>query len=103
MLGAESGGMLRRIGREAAQAGIERTALRTRLLWRLPEPVQAVALTFDDGPHPDHTPRVLDLLAAAGARATFFVVGERALRYPELVRRMAREGHAVGNHTFSHR
>ena len=61
------------------------------------------ALTFDDGPHPELTPRVLDLLAASGASATFFVVGENVRRYPELVRRMVAEGHAVGVHTQGHR
>ncbi len=63
----------------------------------------ALFLTFDDGPDRSWTPRVLDLLAQANARATFFVIGEQALREPGLVRRMAAEGHAVGNHTFSHR
>jgi peptidoglycan/xylan/chitin deacetylase (PgdA/CDA1 family) len=59
-------------------------------------------LSFDDGPHPQYTPRVLDLLAANGARASFFLVGERAKQYPELVRRMVAEGHLIGNHSFSH-
>jgi peptidoglycan/xylan/chitin deacetylase (PgdA/CDA1 family) len=60
------------------------------------------ALTFDDGPDPEVTPRILDLLAEAGVRASFFVVGERAERHPDLVRRIAQEGHAVGNHSWSH-
>jgi peptidoglycan-N-acetylglucosamine deacetylase len=59
-------------------------------------------LTFDDGPDPDWTPRVLDLLAAAGCHAVFFMVGREARRYPGIVRRVVREGHAVGNHTWSH-
>ncbi len=61
-----------------------------------------VALTFDDGPHPEVTPRVLDLLAAAGARASFFLVGARADRHPGLVAEIARRGHRVENHTWSH-
>lgn len=61
-----------------------------------------VALTFDDGPHPEWTPTVLDVLAEADWRGTFFVVGERAARHPELVRRIASEGHAIGNHTETH-
>ena len=61
-----------------------------------------VALTFDDGPHPDDTPPVLDLLARHGARATFFVVGRRARQWPDLVARMASEGHAIGNHSWDH-
>lgn len=60
-------------------------------------------LSFDDGPDPRWTPRILDLLAQADARATFFVVGRRALAQAALVRRIAAAGHALGNHTFSHR
>jgi peptidoglycan/xylan/chitin deacetylase (PgdA/CDA1 family) len=63
----------------------------------------AIALTFDDGPHPETTPALLDALAAAGARATFFLVGEQARRHPELARRIAAAGHAIGNHTQRHR
>ena len=63
---------------------------------------QEIALTFDDGPHPEHTPRLLDVLAAAGAKGTFFVIGEQTLRHPKLVRRMADEGHEIGNHTWTH-
>jgi peptidoglycan/xylan/chitin deacetylase (PgdA/CDA1 family) len=63
---------------------------------------RVVALTFDDGPDPEVTPRVLDLLGAHGARATFFVLGERAARYPDVIRRIEREGHTVGTHTQRH-
>jgi peptidoglycan/xylan/chitin deacetylase (PgdA/CDA1 family) len=62
-----------------------------------------VALTFDDGPHPEGTPAVLDLLAAAGARATFFLVGEQVERRPELAARIAAEGHLVALHGYRHR
>lgn len=62
----------------------------------------AVCLTFDDGPHRDYTPPVLDALRAHGIRATFFVVGEAAARNPMLVRRMVDEGHEVANHSYSH-
>lgn len=62
----------------------------------------AVALTFDDGPDPNHTPAVLDLLAGRGATATFFVVGRGVRSFPDLVRRMVDEGHEVANHTLSH-
>lgn len=61
-----------------------------------------IALTFDDGPHPEHTPRLLDMLADAGARGTFFIVGERAEQHPGLIRRIADEGHELGNHTWTH-
>ena len=71
-------------------------------LHRLPSPGRAVALTFDDGPDPDVTPQVLDHLAAAGATASFFCIGERALRHPALLRRIVAEGHRVENHTHTH-
>ncbi|MBI3812639.1 MAG: glycosyltransferase [Nitrospirae bacterium] len=64
------------------------------------EPV--VALTFDDGPHPEFTPRLLDILKRHGARATFFMVGERAKKYPNLVKRVAEAGHVIGNHSWDH-
>lgn len=62
----------------------------------------AMALTFDDGPDPASTPRLLDLLAARGARATFFLIGMQAARHPDIVARIRAEGHAVGNHSWSH-
>ncbi len=61
-----------------------------------------VALTFDDGPDANVTPRVLDLLDEAGAQATFFCVGARARAYPNVVREIASRGHAVENHAFGH-
>lgn len=75
------------------------------LLPGLAQPPEArrVYLSFDDGPDPRWTPRILDLLAQADVLATFFLVGRRALAQPALVRRIAAAGHALGNHTFSHR
>jgi peptidoglycan/xylan/chitin deacetylase (PgdA/CDA1 family) len=61
-----------------------------------------VALTFDDGPDPRVTPRVLDLLEASGMRATFFCIAEKAARHPELTREIARRGHTVENHSNAH-
>jgi peptidoglycan-N-acetylglucosamine deacetylase len=72
-----------------------------RLLWQGP-PRAEVALTFDDGPSPLTTPRVLELLAAAEVRATFFVVGRKAEQHPELVRAIAAAGHEVQLHGFEH-
>jgi peptidoglycan-N-acetylglucosamine deacetylase len=60
------------------------------------------ALTFDDGPHPEYTPQLLDILARYDAKATFFMVGEAASKHPELVRRVSMEGHAIGNHSWDH-
>lgn len=62
-----------------------------------------VALTFDDGPDPFATPRLLRLLEARDVRATFFLIGERAARHPDVVRAMAAAGHEIGNHTWRHR
>jgi peptidoglycan/xylan/chitin deacetylase (PgdA/CDA1 family) len=61
-----------------------------------------VALTFDDGPDPVDTPRLLDLLRDHNVKATFFVVGQRAAQHPEIVRRAWEEGHLIANHTWSH-
>lgn len=63
---------------------------------------QRLALTFDDGPHPEVTPRVLELLSAAGQRATFFALGARVAEHPQLARRVVNEGHELGNHSFAH-
>ncbi|OPG16734.1 hypothetical protein B2M26_05065 [Ferroacidibacillus organovorans] len=62
-----------------------------------------VTLTFDDGPDPEYTPQMLDLLDAHRVRAVFFLIGEKATRYPELVREILRRGHLVGSHTAHHR
>jgi peptidoglycan-N-acetylglucosamine deacetylase len=59
-------------------------------------------LTFDDGPHPDSTPRILELLARHNARATFFCLGRNVEKYPALYDSILSEGHATGNHSFSH-
>jgi peptidoglycan/xylan/chitin deacetylase (PgdA/CDA1 family) len=67
-----------------------------------PRSVRRAALTFDDVPDPRYTGKVLDVLARYNVRATFFVLGSLATRYPALVRRMEREGHTVGNHSFNH-
>ena len=69
---------------------------------RGPGGARGVALTFDDGPHPEHTRRVLDSLDAFGAKAAFFVIGRKADAHPELVREIARRGHALGVHGYSH-
>ncbi len=61
-----------------------------------------IALTFDDGPDPDVTPRVLDQLDAAGARATFFCIGRRVEAHPEIAAEIVRRGHRIENHTHTH-
>ena len=64
--------------------------------------VRAVALTFDDGPHPSLTPRLLDMLKKRNMVATFYVIGALVRRYPDIVRRIVDEGHEIGNHTYRH-
>lgn len=59
-------------------------------------------LSFDDGPHPDHTPALLDLLRLHGAKATFFLVGSQVEKYPQIVQQIVDEGHAIGNHSMTH-
>ena len=67
-----------------------------------PKASRRVTLTFDDGPHPEYTPVLLDRLKERNVPATFFVLGRQAERYPDIVRRMAAEGHDVGHHSFTH-
>jgi len=61
-----------------------------------------LAMTFDDGPHPTLTPRLLDILKERGIKATFYVIGKNVATYPEIVQRMVAEGHEIGNHTYNH-
>jgi peptidoglycan-N-acetylglucosamine deacetylase len=63
---------------------------------------RVIAITFDDGPHPENTPRLLDMLKERKIKATFYVVGDMVKYSPELLRRMIAEGHEIGNHTVSH-
>jgi len=62
-----------------------------------------VAMTFDDGPHPQNTPRLLDMLRARNIKATFYMIGANVEMYPDVVRRVAAEGHEIGVHTWDHR
>lgn len=72
------------------------------MIWSGDPYSKKVALTFDDGPKPEFSIPLLDLLDKYGVRATFFVVGKEAKTYPDIIYRMATAGHDVGNHTFSH-
>jgi peptidoglycan/xylan/chitin deacetylase (PgdA/CDA1 family) len=71
------------------------------IVWRVPISEPLVALSFDDGPHPVHTPQVLALLAQHDAHATFFLIGQRARGHPEVVRAIKAGGHEVGNHYYT--
>jgi peptidoglycan-N-acetylglucosamine deacetylase len=86
-----------------ALAPINPDAARALSLPRSLPGAAGVAVTFDDGPHPEGTPAVLDVLAAAGARATFFLIGEQVERRPELAARIVAEGHLVALHGYRHR
>jgi peptidoglycan/xylan/chitin deacetylase (PgdA/CDA1 family) len=74
--------------------------LTRNVIYRMRVELPLVGLSFDDGPHPTFTPQVLDILERHDAKATFFLIGERALRYPELVARIKAAGHEVGNHYY---
>ena len=80
----------------------QRSGLLARPLIGFADAGDRLALTFDDGPDPEVTPRVLEALHAAGQRATFFARGDRVAQHPELAQRVVDEGHELGNHSFGH-
>lgn len=88
--------------RQLIRRGMVATLPRRLFLASGPASSRSISLTFDDGPDPTHTPEVLERLHALGARATFFVVGRNVESHPDLVRRIAREGHEIGHHSFTH-
>jgi peptidoglycan/xylan/chitin deacetylase (PgdA/CDA1 family) len=73
-----------------------------RALWRMNRRERSVYLTFDDGPIPEATPFILDVLKEHGVHATFFMVGDNVRKHPELYQRILDEGHQIGNHTHNH-
>lgn len=79
-------------------------ALLTRhgTVYRVKTSKRIVALTFDDGPSPAWTPKILEELKKADVKATFFMVGHHVQKYPDIARRVAREGHGIGNHGYAH-
>jgi teichuronic acid biosynthesis glycosyltransferase TuaC len=101
-LGGELQGALN-WGRRAIRRILVATLPRSMLLTQGPRRRNSVCLTFDDGPDSILTPRLLDVLRDHGVRATFFVVGEKVERHPEIIRRMGAEGHCVGSHSFHHK
>ncbi|WP_082063197.1 polysaccharide deacetylase family protein [Paenibacillus sp. IHBB 10380] len=72
------------------------------MLYKVETMEKKIYLTFDDGPDPLYTPQILDILRENGVKATFFLIGEKVLKYPELVKLIYSEGHAIGNHTYTH-
>lgn len=81
---------------------VDLKALQNRYLKPWPKDRKIAFLTFDDGPDPEVTPLLLDMLKEKQVKATFFLIGFKAMRYPDLVKRTIAEGHAVGNHTWDH-
>lgn len=88
--------------RQQLRRGLASLLPRSRFLVRGPAGSNSICLTFDDGPHPEYTPALLETLRSHEVTATFFVVGRLVERYPDLVRRIAAEGHVVGNHSYLH-
>lgn len=100
--------ILRPAGAQPVQGGEAARALGPLLL-DAPDPIRRgpssrplIAMSFDDGPHYQLTPLLLDILAARRIRASFFVLGNRAVHRPEILARMVRDGHEIGNHSWSH-
>ena len=73
-----------------------------KLIWQVDTDSRLIYLTFDDGPVPEVTPKVLDILDRYGWKATFFCVGENVMKHPDLYQEILRRGHSVGNHSFNH-
>jgi peptidoglycan/xylan/chitin deacetylase (PgdA/CDA1 family) len=92
---------VRELSASAAPAPGQRLG-QQRLIWSVSTVEPLAALTFDDGPDPELTPRILEVLAEHGVQATFNVMGWNALRHPDLVRAVVAAGHELGNHTWTH-
>ena len=83
----------------ATRSAYEKTG---HVIWEVKTKEKLVAITFDDGPHPIFTPQILDILAKYNAKATFFVAGNKVIRFPEVLKRQVKEGHEIANHTYNH-
>ncbi|MDF2721976.1 MAG: chitooligosaccharide deacetylase [Paenibacillus sp.] len=83
--------------------GREYYETRGEIVWEVPTDEKLIALTFDDGPDPEDTVAILELLKAYEAKATFFVVGQRVDKYPAIAQREINEGHEIANHTYNHK
>nr|WP_240041247.1 polysaccharide deacetylase family protein [Paenibacillus ginsengarvi] len=94
--------LLQYVDSAPAKKGREYYEERGEIVWEVPTDQKVIALTFDDGPDPVDTPAILELLKQYEAKATFFVVGQRVDKYPDIAKREIAEGHEIANHTFSH-
>lgn len=72
------------------------------IFWTVPDHHKVIYLTFDDGPHPEYTVQILDILKRYNVTATFFVVGQQVKNYPEILKRISSEGHSIGVHGYTH-
>jgi peptidoglycan/xylan/chitin deacetylase (PgdA/CDA1 family) len=88
--------------RQRLRAVLQHTVPSSLLLVKGNDSGAAVHLTFDDGPHPEHTPKLLDTLQHYGVHATFFVIGEQARHHPGIVKRIVADGHTLGHHSYHH-
>lgn len=79
-----------------------RSGVYLRCLCRGSSKERVIALTFDDGPHPIYTPKILDILRENNIKATFFLIGSKAETWPDIVKQIHDDGHLIGNHTYSH-
>jgi peptidoglycan/xylan/chitin deacetylase (PgdA/CDA1 family) len=88
----------------AAMKGFQYRPLRSVMCWRIPQQPagRKIALTFDDGPHPEHTNEVRELLAEHSVRATFFVIGQQIEEHPDVFQRVVDDGHEIGVHGYVH-
>ncbi|QHC24716.1 polysaccharide deacetylase family protein [Streptomyces sp. GS7] len=93
---------LRPLAGETSRSGPGASPPHADVARTVPARAGQIALTFDDGPDPRYTPEILEALRRHGTRATFFVVGEHAVEFPDLLHFIADEGHAIGNHTWTH-
>lgn len=93
---------VRELGANAVPGAPGQRLGQQRLIWSVPTVEPVAALTFDDGPDPELTPRILEVLAEHGVQATFNLMGWNALRHPDLVRAVVAAGHELGNHTWTH-
>ncbi len=84
-------------------AASPRSQLFGKIIWHGPTYKNNIALTFDDGPNPPYTLEILKILKKENVKATFFLIGKHVQEYPEIAKKIVREGHAIGNHTYTHR
>lgn len=90
------------VTRQPAGQQSDTAAWRQNVIYRVPMRQKLVALTYDDGPDPRFTPKILDILDKLHVKATFFMIGGRMEKYPDIVRDVLRRGHVIGNHTYTH-